>query len=245
MKKKYFWIVFLIFDWATASTSWVCFNFFRKTYIEEYPFEINQKLIVSTILLSVFWVLIYAAMGQYKSVYKKYRIKEITQTLSQSFLGIILIFFAFLLDDQINSYQDYYNLILALIVLHSTFTFIPRIVITTNIVRKVHNGSIGFNTLIIGSRNKAKETLLEIQNLKKSSGYFFKGYISTNGGPDMMLDTGLKKLGDYKSLEDVIRNHKIEEVIIATEPKEHEKINNIINDVADLERKHKGNSRYV
>ena len=51
----------------------------------------------------------------------------------------------------------------------------------------------------------------------------------------MMLDTGLKKLGDYKSLEDVIRNHKIEEVIIATEPKEHEKINNIINDVADLD----------
>ena len=34
----------------------------------------------------------------------------------------------------------------------------------------------------------------------------------------MMLDTGLKKLGDYKSLEDVIRNHKIEEVI-ATEQK--------------------------
>ena len=167
MKKKYFWIVFLIFDWATASTSWVCFNFFRKTYIEEYPFEINQKLVLSTILLSIFWLFIYAAMGQYKSVYKKYRIKEITQTLSQSFLGIILIFFAFLLDDQINSYQDYYNLILALIVLHTTLTFIPRIIITTNIVRKVHNGFIGFNTLIIGSRNKAKETLLEIQNLKK------------------------------------------------------------------------------
>ena len=113
MKKKYFWIVFLIFDLATASTSWVCFNFFRKTYIEEYPFEINQKLVLSTILLSIFWVFIYAAMGQYKSVYKKYRIKEITQTLSQSFLGIFLIFFVFLLDDQINSYQDYYNLILA------------------------------------------------------------------------------------------------------------------------------------
>lgn len=234
MKKKYFWIVFLIFDWTTASLSWIFFNSFRKTYIEEYPFEINQKLILSTVLLSIFWVFIYAAMGQYKSVYKKYRIKEITQTLSQSFLGIILIFFAFLLDDQINTYQDYYNLILALIVLHSTLTFIPRIILTTNIVKKVHNGSIGFNTLIIGSRNKAKETLLEIQSLKKSSGYFFKGYISTNGGPDMMLDTGLTKLGDYSALEDVIKSNDIEEVIIATEPKEHEKINNIINDVADL-----------
>ncbi|MDA8556823.1 hypothetical protein N9K77_01630 [bacterium] len=37
------------------------------------------------------------------------RIKEITQTLSQSFIGIIFIFFTFLLDDKINSYQDYYK----------------------------------------------------------------------------------------------------------------------------------------
>ena len=50
----------------------------------------------------------------------------------------------------------------------------------------------------------------------------------------MMLDTGLTKLGDYSALEDVIKSNDIEEVIIATEPKEHEKINNIINDVADL-----------
>ena len=50
----------------------------------------------------------------------------------------------------------------------------------------------------------------------------------------MMLDTGLKKLGDYKCSRRCNQNHKIEEVIIATEPKEHEKINNIINDVADL-----------
>ena len=99
-----------------------------------------------------------------------------------------------------------------MIVLHSTLTFVPRIMITTNIVRKVHNGSIGFNTLIIGSRNKAKETLLEIQNLKKSSGYFFKGYISTNGGPDMMLDTGLKKLGDYKSLKMLLKTIKLKKL---------------------------------
>ena len=49
-----------------------------------------------------------------------------------------------------------------------------------------------------------------------------------------MLDTGLKKLGDYEALKNVIQSNGIEEVIIATEPKEHEKINNIINDVADL-----------
>ena len=234
MKKKYFWLVFLLFDWLSAASAWFCFNFFRKTYIENYHFELNYKLIYSTIIISVLWVLLYAALGQYKNAYKKYRIREVTQTISQSLLGIILIFFGLLLDDQINSYQDYYNLILAIVFLHTTLTFLPRIIITSNLVSKIHKGKIGFNTLIIGSRNKAKETLLEIRGLKKSSGYFFKGYISTNGGPDMMTTTGLDKLGDYSDLKKVINSHQIEEVIIATEPKEHEKTNTIINDLADL-----------
>ena len=234
MKKKYFWLVFLLFDWLSAASAWFCFNFFRKTYIENYHFELNYKLIYSTIIISVLWVLLYAALGQYKNAYKKYRIREVTQTISQSLLGIILIFFGLLLDDQINSYQDYYNLILAIIFLHTTLTFLPRIIITSNLVSKIHKGKIGFNTLIIGSRNKAKETLLEIRGLKKSSGYFFKGYISTNGGPDMMTTTGIDKLGDYIDLKKVINSHQIEEVIIATEPKEHEKTNTIINDLADL-----------
>ena len=233
MKKKYLWLVFLFFDWLSAASAWFCFNFFRKTYIENYHFELNYKLIYSTIIISVLWVLLYAALGQYKNAYKKYRIKEVTQTISQSLLGIILIFFGLLLDDQINSYQDYYNLVLAIIILHTTLTFLPRIIITSNLVSKIHKGKIGFNTLIIGSRNKAKETLLEIRGLKKSSGYFFKGYISTNGGPDMMTTTGLEKLGDYSDLKKVINSHQIEEVIIATEPKEHEKTNTIINDLAD------------
>ena len=234
MKKKYFWLVFLFFDWLSAASAWFCFNFFRKTYIENYHFELNYKLIYSTIIISVLWVLLYAALGQYKNAYKKYRIKEVTQTISQSLIGIMLIFFGLLLDDQINSYQDYYNLVLAIIILHTTLTFLPRIIITSNLVSKIHKGKIGFNTLIIGSRNKAKETLLEIRGLKKSSGYFFKGYISTNGGPDMMTTTGLEKLGDYSDLKQVINSHQIEEVIIATEPKEHEKTNTIINDLADL-----------
>ena len=234
MKKKYFWLVFLLFDWLSAASAWFCFNFFRKTYIENYHFELNYKLIYSTIIISVLWVLLYAALGQYKNAYKKYRIREVTQTISQSLLGIILIFFGLLLDDQINSYQDYYNLILAIVFLHTTLTFLPRIIITSNLVSKIHKGEIGFNTLIIGSRNKAKETLLEIRGLKKSSGYFFKGYISTNGGPDMMTTTGLDKLGYYSDLKKVINSHQIEEVIIATEPKEHEKTNTIINDLADL-----------
>ena len=234
MKKKYFWNLYLIFDFISAGSSWGLFNYFRKTYIEKYDFEVNDKLIISTFFISLFWILLYSTFGNYRNVYKKYRLKEITQIISQTFIGIILIFFTFLLDDNINSYQDYYSLFVVLFLLHIIITFIPRIILTSRTVNQIHNKKIGFNTIVIGSSQKAKDTYLEICNLKKATGHFIIGYVCTNGGKDVINETGLKKLGAYNEISQIINNEKIEEVIIATEPKEHEKINSIINDLADL-----------
>jgi len=234
MKKKYFWNLYLFFDFISAGSSWGLFNYFRKTYIEKYDFEVNDKLVISTFFISLFWILLYSIFGNYRNVYKKYRLKEITQIISQTFIGIILIFFTFLLDDNINSYQDYYSLFVVLFLLHIIITFIPRIILTSRTVNQIHNKKIGFNTIVIGSSQKAKDTYLEICNLKKATGHFIIGYVCTNGGKDVINETGLKKLGVYNEISQIINNEKIEEVIIATEPKEHEKINSIINDLADL-----------
>ena len=234
MKKKYFWNLYLFFDFISAGSSWGLFNYFRKTYIEKYDFEVNHKLVISTFFISLFWILLYSIFGNYRNVYKKYRLKEITQIISQTFIGIILIFFTFLLDDNINSYQDYYSLFVVLFLLHIIITFIPRIILTSRTVNQIHNKKIGFNTIVIGSSQKAKDTYLEICNLKKATGHFIIGYVCTNGGKDVINETGLKKLGAYNEISQIINNKKIEEVIIATEPKEHEKINSIINDLADL-----------
>ena len=234
MKKKYFWNLYLFFDFISAGSSWGLFNYFRKTYIEKYDFEVNDKLVISTFFISLFWILLYSIFGNYRNVYKKYRLKEITQIISQTFIGIILIFFTFLLDDNINSYQDYYSLFVVLFLLHIIITFIPRIILTSRTVNQIHNKKIGFNTIVIGSSQKAKDTYLEICNLKKATGHFIIGYVCTNGGKDVINETGLKKLGAYNEISHIINNEKIEEVIIATEPKEHEKINSIINDLADL-----------
>jgi len=234
MKKKYFWNLYLFFDFISAGSSWILFNYFRKTYIEKYDFEVNYKVIISTFFISLLWILLYSIFGNYRNVYKKYRLKEITQIISQTFIGIILIFFTFLLDDNINSYQDYYSLFVVLFLLHIIITFIPRIILTSRTVNQIHNKKIGFNTILIGSSQKAKDTYLEISNLKKATGHFIIGYVCTNGGKDIINETGLKKLGAYNEISQIINNEKIEEVIIATEPKEHEKINSIINDLADL-----------
>ena len=234
MKRKYFWSIYFISDLISGSSSWIIFNFYRKAFIENYTFKINEKLILSTILISIFWLILYYALGSYKEVYKKYRIKEITQTISQSFIGIIFIFFTFLLDDKINTYQDYYSLISVLLIVHTTLTFLPRIILTSSTVSKIHSKKIGFNTIIIGSQQKSKDILIEINNLEKGTGHLIIGYISSSNGKNIISQTGLKKLGNYKELDQIIKKFKIEEVIIATEADEQEKTNSIINDLANL-----------
>ena len=234
MKNNKLWIAYLLSDWLSAVFAWSIFNFFRKNIIEKQPFEIDENFKLSIVIIPVIWLLLYFAFGAYKNVYRRHRIKEVSQTLLLTLIGTFFIFFAFLLDDQNPSYQDHYTRIIGLFGIHAIVTFIPRFVITSVIVNKIHQRKIGFATLIIGSNIKAVEIFQELKNMKKSTGHQLIGYVSTNGGTDKMSETNLTKLGDYKDLENIISKQNIEEVIIATEPKEHDKINKIINDLADL-----------
>jgi len=234
MKNNKLWVAYLLSDWLSAVFAWSIFNFFRKNIIEKQPFEIDENFKLSIVIIPIIWLLLYFAFGAYKNVYRRHRIKEVSQTLLLTLIGTFFIFFAFLLDDQNPSYQDHYTRIIGLFGIHAIVTFIPRFVITSVIVNKIHQRKIGFATLIIGSNIKAVEIFQELKNMKKSTGHQLIGYVSTNGGTDKMSETNLTKLGDYKDLENIISKQNIEEVIIATEPKEHDKINKIINDLADL-----------
>ena len=234
MKNNKLWVAYLLSDWLSAVFAWSIFNFFRKNIIEKQPFEIDENFKLSIVIIPVIWLLLYFAFGAYKNVYRRHRIKEVSQTLLLTLIGTFFIFFAFLLDDQNPSYQDHYTRIVGLFGIHAIVTFIPRFVITSVIVNKIHQRKIGFATLIIGSNIKAVEIFQELKNMKKSTGHQLIGYVSTNGRTDKMSETNLTKLGDYKDLENIISKQNIEEVIIATEPKEHDKINKIINDLADL-----------
>ena len=234
MKNNKLWVAYLLSDWLSAVFAWSIFNFFRKNIIEKQPFEIDENFKLSIVIIPIIWLLLYFAFGAYKNVYRRHRIKEVSQTLLLTLIGTFFIFFAFLLDDQNPSYQDHYTRIVGLFGIHAIVTFIPRFVITSVIVNKIHQRKIGFATLIIGSNIKAVEIFQELKNMKKSTGHQLIGYVSTNGRTDKMSETNLTKLGDYKDLENIISKQNIEEVIIATEPKEHDKINKIINDLADL-----------
>lgn len=227
-------IKYMFSDLISALLSWICFYYFRKTVIESSEFIMDNNFYLGLVLIPLFWLLLYISTGNYKNVYKKHRIKEIGQTILTSVIGNLILFFILILDDEINSYQDYYNLLGFLIFVHTSLTLTPRFFLTSSTVKRIHRREIGFNTLIVGGNEKALKIYREIEAIKNSPGNLFKGFLSTNGIDRSLSEAPIEHYGNYKLLKETIIKQEIEEVIIAVESSEHENINKIINDLSDL-----------
>src|ERR1051326_8575875 len=120
----------IIADIIAAAAAWTAFYIFRKVYIESVkfgqhvPLEFGKKFFFGMILVSFFWFLLYASTGAYKDIYRKSRLKELGQTLFISLVGVIVIFFTLILDDEIITYKTYYQSFVAIFTLHFLFTFL-------------------------------------------------------------------------------------------------------------------------
>ncbi len=222
---------YFLADFLSALTAWVLFYIFRKTNIEFAQFLPDNNFYYGLVLVPIYWIVIYYIVGSYRNVLKKYRLKEFGQTLLISLLGCLVLFFILILDDQINNYKDYYLSLMALFGFHFSLTVIPRLTITSNIVKKIHKGILGFPTLIIGGNENALAIYNEIKALKNNPGYQFIGFVSTNGVDRSLLEAPIKYFGKYDNLKSIIEKENIQEIIIAIESSEHENLKKIINDL--------------
>lgn len=237
MNKKLQVFKYIIADIFAAIFAWGLFYIFRKTYIEpekfghSVPVIFESKFYLSILLIPTFWILIYSLTGSYKSIYRKSRLKEIGQTALLSIIGVIIIFFALLLDDTIFSYKNYYQSILVLFGLHFGFTASFRLILSSITSYRVHNRIIGFNTLLIGSNENALKLYNEMENLHASTGNKFIGFVHVDNknGSSNKLNKNLPHVGELSNLKDIIKKYKVEEVIIAIESFEHENLGKIVN----------------
>lgn len=227
MNSRRLTILFVFIDWVMAVLSWGAFFYIRKTQFENVEFFVNDRFIFGVVLIPLIWLLIYALQGTYLDVRRLHRLKIFNYTFTATLIGSILLFFVFLLDDEITGYQQYYRSFFLLFGLHFTLSLIPRLIIVTWIVKRIHQRKAGFNTLIIGGSAKAVNIYNEIQNLRKGTGNNFIGFINING-VDKDLEKNLEYLGHIDDVEIILREYNIEEVIIALESSEHTKIKSII-----------------
>ncbi len=234
MNKNLHTAKYVFSDILSASLAWILFSYFRKLYIESAKFgytvqlNFNSGFFISILVIVCFWLILYAFSGYYYDIYRKSRVQELYQTFVISIIGVIILFFALLLDDLVSSYTDYYYSVSVLFLLHFTISYVPRLIITSSTIKRIRNRKIGFNTIIIGSNGKAKKIYEEFFERNKSAGYKFIGFVNVNHEVSTSLKNTLTHLGSFDTVHELIEKHAVEEIIIAVEVHEHSKIQEII-----------------
>lgn len=191
--------------------------------------NMDEQFLLGLLLIPIFWLVIYALLGTYQNIYRKSRLKEFSQTFSTTLLGVTALFFALVLDDEVLNYTTYYQSYAVLFGLHFGLTFLFRFILSSITASKIHNRKIGFPTLMIGSDAKALELYDELESQQRASGNKFVGFIRVKERDNYPLEERIPFLGKMDDLPKVIKEHAIEDVIIALESSEHESLENILN----------------
>jgi exopolysaccharide biosynthesis polyprenyl glycosylphosphotransferase len=239
MNKKVQTTKFVIADLLSAASAWSIFFYLRKSaelqaMNDTLQFVLNDnKFYIGIIAIPVFWLLLYAISGSYHNIYRKARMSELGQTLLISLIGVIIIFFALILDDVIRSYKSYYNLFITLFLLHFLITVTFRLILTSRNLYKLKRRIIGFNTIIVGSNGNAISIYNEIESQPKAAFNKFVGFVHAVKYPRYKLEEFIPNLGHFSNLRHLINEMNIEEIIIATERSEHETIEQIISEIED------------
>lgn len=228
---------YVVADLLGTALAWTLFYLFRKAYLEpikfgyKVPVTLDGNYWLGLVLIPVFWCGLFLVIGGYADIYRRYRIKELGQTLLIALIGSMVIFFALLLDDTVAEPRYYYRSFTALFLLDFGILFLLRIVLTSRTVRQVHDRRIGFNTVLVGGNERAVAIHQEIEGMPKSPGNRFVGFVNVNGGDQQLAGVGVPRLGKWHELRALIPQHGVEEAIIAVESGEHEHISRILNEL--------------
>ncbi|MCB0706743.1 MAG: sugar transferase [Saprospiraceae bacterium] len=233
-------IVYRLADFFTAMLSWACFFAYRK-FLEEVPLDgvmlQDVNFIYGIVIIPIGWLLFYSLFDKYKDIYRLSRLATLARTFFLSLFGVLFLFFTLILDDFVRDYTTYYGSFFTLFILHFGFTATVRMILLTRASRKLKAGKVSFRTLIIGGNQNAVDLFLEINNRKKRLGYEFVGFLDANGNQENDLGAYLPRLGDISDLDPIIRNQNMEEVIIAIETSEHNRLKEILNSLFDYSDK--------
>lgn len=225
-------LLYLGSDLFISFAVWLAFVMIRREVIEWREPNLEPQQFLNAGVIGTYWLIVYAIAGSYRKPFRRSRLQEVLQTFRTTLIGVLFIFFTIFLDDanDIPNYsQHHYQWTLTSYLALQFFAIaIVRFTITTSTQIRIRSGKIGFPTLIVGCGDQAFNIYKELDSMRRSMGYDFKGFVSQDGNKDTLFHGKLKHLGTTENLFQIILNRNIEEVIIALEKENADQVGQII-----------------
>ncbi|MFH1941411.1 MAG: sugar transferase [bacterium] len=207
--------VLLLSDFFTATTAYFLWAWmrYRMGFIGESEFIYNWPL---SILISIFWLLLFGFFGQYRTWFTRSRTDEFISVLKIVTIGIVIIFLVtFDLEKDLNPLIPL-SRVTILIYWGAMILWVglARILLRT-VHRKLLERGIGRRrTLIVGWGRKADALFNRVKDAP-ALGYEIVGFVK----PEERIRNddlkGAPVLGQLRQLRQIIQGERIQEVLIA------------------------------
>ena len=218
-------LVYVLSDYVALNLGWLIFSVARYFALPEVETEgysltshlFSMQVVLGQIIFPFFILGMYAISGCYQNVFFRSRIDEAVNTATISAIGAIAIYFIAMINDDLHERLKSYELIVLLWGLLAIPVWAERLIITTRISRKIRNGRISFNTLIIGATRSAV-TLAHKINKSGRGGFNIIGYVETRR--ETVCDKTDFELPVYAidELEDLCHRLNVQRLILLPHP---------------------------
>ena len=220
-------ILIITTDFLTINLSFILYFYFR---VESGLFDliILPEFFLPLLAIYFYWLMIFTFVGMYRTWFAASRFDELSTLFKASFVGIFILFFLIFLDDYLHNVDSPQRILIFiywavfLILVGSGRLFIRSF--QRNLLIK------GFgrrNALIVGFNKKANEVHKEILR-HPALGLDISGYISVKNENVGKVFNDIKVITNVDSIQDIIDEKNIKEVIIALEKDDHDVLVEII-----------------
>ena len=225
-----FW--YALSDYVTAAIAWSLFFFVRKSILDQDPVT-DDKFWMAIVFIPLGWNILYALIGSYNSIYKKSRLTEFTNTFICNLVGVIILFFSFLLDDINNDYNYYYAALGSLFLIQCALTITGRLLILSIAKNQMLTKNIRFKAAIIGNYENALHIYKEAEKKLEVEGFYAAGYIAISEQERTATQKYLPRIGHINELESIIDQNQLRLVVLAIDRSEQELIGKVINRLSE------------
>ncbi|HQS56417.1 MAG: hypothetical protein B7Y15_13175 [Bacteroidetes bacterium 24-39-8] len=178
-------------------------------------------------LFALTWVFFFLLMGSYqRSIYKKSRLNELTDTLIQTAIGVFLMVGFNLLDTAPQAWLSY-------MMIQFCSVFLGRFLLLAKAKKDIVQNKFFFNTLIIGNNPIAIGCYKELIKNFHYLGLKPVGYLQTPDESKNGLGKYADCLGNTNELLKVIDAHNIDQVIIALDKQQYQLAESLINQLIE------------
>ena len=178
---------YVVGDYLSSNVAWFIFNILRfhlgfvRGYVELQSFLLSGNVIVGQVVFPLLMMFVYYLSGYYNIPYRKSRLQEFIITLISAVCNSFMVFLLALINDLADNRIDNYEVILLLGALLFVAVYVVRLFITNACTRRIRNGELQFNALIVGSGASGYAFYQRLKKTINTFGYNVVGFVDLPG----------------------------------------------------------------